>query len=118
MALKILILDDEQLDLFISTKLLSLEYEAEGFTTLPDLMEWIKGNDFDVLLSDYYLDNGLHATQVLNEILRDRTKTFKAFVVSSHIDNQQAQELKAAGYNGIIEKPLSIEKFKQAIGQV
>lgn len=115
--MKILILDDEQLDLFISKKLLSLEYEAEGFTAMPDLMNWVKGNDFDVFLSDYYLDNGLHATQVLKEILKEKPKIFKAFVISSHIDNQQAQELLAAGYDGTIEKPLSLEKFKQAIGQ-
>ncbi len=113
--MKILIFDDEQLDLFISKKLLSLEYEAEGFTALPDLMQWVKTNDFDVFLSDYYLDNGLHATAVLKEILKEKSKNFKAFVISSHVDNQQAQELRAAGYDGIIEKPLSLEKFKGAL---
>jgi DNA-binding response OmpR family regulator len=53
--LKILIVDDEELDLFINKKLLSLEFETEGFTTLKDAVNWARQNDFDVALIDYYL---------------------------------------------------------------
>jgi CheY-like chemotaxis protein len=110
---KILIVDDEQLDLFISKKLLSLEYQVEAFMSLPDATQWAQNNDFDVLLSDYYLGTGLHAHHVLEAIKGAKGgKTFKAFVLSNHIDERQHQELKAAGFNAIIEKPLSLEKFK------
>jgi DNA-binding NtrC family response regulator len=112
---KILIVDDEQLDLFISKKLLSLEYNVEGFHTLSETLLWIKENQFDVLLSDYYLDKGVDAHRVLKEILTVMDKTFKAFVLSSHIDGPQARELKTTGYDGVIEKPLSLEKFKSAL---
>jgi DNA-binding NtrC family response regulator len=112
---KILIVDDEQLDLFISKKLLGLEYTVEGFHTISETLLWIKENQFDVLLSDYYLDKGVDAHRVLKEILSVKDKTFKAFVLSSHVDGAQAQELKASGYDGVIEKPLSLEKFRSAV---
>jgi DNA-binding NtrC family response regulator len=114
---KILIIDDEQLDLFISKKLLSLEFQVEGFTTLPAMLEWAKVNTFDVLLSDYYLGTGLHANDVLKQLMDIKGKDYKAFVLSNHIDDRQAEELKKIGFDNIIEKPLSLEKFKNVMGQ-
>jgi DNA-binding NtrC family response regulator len=114
---KILIVDDEQLDLFISKKLLSLEHEVEGFTSLPDATKWAENNSFDVLLSDYYLGTGLHAHDVLSQISKVKGgKPFKAFVLSNHIDEKQAEELRKAGFDAIIEKPLSLEKFRSVVG--
>jgi DNA-binding NtrC family response regulator len=109
---KILIVDDEQLDLFISKKLLSLEHEVEGFSTIPEAVAWAQANAFDVLLSDYYLGTGVHAHDVLKALLEVKGKTFKAFVLSNHIDDKQADDLKKVGFTGMIEKPLSLEKFK------
>lgn len=114
--MKILIVDDEQLDLFISKKLLSLEFQVEAFTSLPDCLQWAKSNSFDVLLSDYYLGTGLHAHDVLKQLVALRGKDFKAFVLSNHIEEKQALELKETGFDGIIEKPLSLEKFKSVLG--
>lgn len=113
--MKILIIDDEQLDLFISKKLLGLEFEVEGFSTLPETVEWVKKNNFDVLLSDFYLDKGVNAHQVLKEILAVKNKTFKAFVLSSHFDGKQIEALKATGYDGVIDKPLSLDRLKSVM---
>jgi DNA-binding NtrC family response regulator len=113
---KILIVDDEQLDLFISKKLLSLEFQVEGFTNVPESVQWAKNNSFDVLLSDYYLGTGLHAQHVLKALLEVKPDGFKAFVLSNHIDETQALQLRQAGFHGIIEKPLSLEKFKAVVG--
>jgi DNA-binding NarL/FixJ family response regulator len=113
---KILIIDDEQLDLFISKKLLGLEFKVEGFTTIPAAVEWSRNNSFDVLLSDYYLGTGLHAQNALKELIKIKGRTFKALVLSNHIDENQAKQLRDAGFDGIIEKPLSLEKFKAVTG--
>lgn len=114
--MKILIVDDEQLDLFISKKLLSLEHEVEGFTTVPEAVAWAQANSFDVLLSDYYLGTGVHAHDVIKALIAVKGKTFKAFVLSNHIDEKQAEDLKQVGFNGMIEKPLSLDKFKSVLG--
>lgn len=113
--MKILIVDDEQLDLFISKKLLGLQHEVEGFQTLPEAVEWAKNNSFDILLSDYYLATGVHAPDVLQAIVALKGKNFKAFVLSNHVDDKQTAQLKSAGFDGIIDKPLSIDKFTSAL---
>ena len=109
--MKILIVDDETLDLFIAKKLLGLSYTVEGFTTVQETVLWAKSNAFDVVLIDYYLGPGLFAHHVLKELLNVRGQTFKAFVLSNHVDDNQSRELKEAGFVDIIYKPLTLEKF-------
>jgi DNA-binding NarL/FixJ family response regulator len=109
---KILIIDDESLDLFIARKLLALEFEVEGFTALSEILSWAKTNTFDVVLIDYYLGPGLFAHHVLKELLALHGPPFRAFVLSNHVDETQTRELKEAGFADIIYKPLTLEKFK------
>jgi len=112
---KILLLDDEQLDLFINTKLLSLEYEVEGFTTKKDMLAWAQLHNFDVAIIDYYLDTGLYAHHVLKELIALKGNTFKALVLSNYVDQQQIEELKSAGFQDILYKPLTLEVLKEKI---
>jgi DNA-binding NarL/FixJ family response regulator len=113
--LKILIVDDEQLDLFITKKLLSLEFEVEGFTDAKDTLAWAQHHPFDVVLIDYYLGPGEYPHAVLKELIALKGNSFKAFVLSNHVDDQQARELKEAGFAAIIYKPLTLEKFKDHV---
>lgn len=113
--MKILIVDDEQLDLFITKKLLGLQYEVEGFNQLSDAVLWASKNHFDVLLSDYHLSDGIQAFDVLTQIRVVKKDGYKAFVLSNHLDDQQANELKKAGFQGVLEKPITIEKFNNLL---
>lgn len=114
--MKILIIDDETLDLFISKRILGSEFQVEGFTTLSEATEWAKNNSFDILISDYYLSKGQHALDVLKALTDLKGKTFKAYVLTNYIDDGKIAELKQAGYNGVIDKPIVMEKFKSAVG--
>jgi DNA-binding NtrC family response regulator len=115
---KILIVDDEQLDLFITKKLLGLSFQVEGFTTLKEACDWAAKNPFDVLLSDYYLGHGLHAPDVLKGLRAVAGPAFRAMVLSNHIDEQQAEALRQAGFSAIIEKPITLEKFRDTIASL
>jgi CheY-like chemotaxis protein len=112
---KIVVVDDETLDLFVAKKLLSLAFDTEGFTTLPELMDWAKDNTFDIALIDYYLTPTLLAHDVLKELRALKGDSFRAFVLSNYVDDVQAKQLKAAGFESIIYKPLTLESFKQQI---
>jgi response regulator RpfG family c-di-GMP phosphodiesterase len=113
---KILIVDDEQLDLFINKKLLSLEFEVEGFTSLNDAITWAQNNTFDVALIDYYLGPNLYAHNALSELKAiKKGESFKAFVLSNFVDAKQSSELREAGFIDIIYKPLTLESFKSKI---
>jgi DNA-binding NarL/FixJ family response regulator len=112
---KILILDDEELDLFINKKLLALEFDVAGFTTIKEAANWAQQNDFDVAVIDYYLAPGVYANHFLMELKSIKGSDFKSFVVSNYIDEKQSAELKQAGFTGIIYKPLTLEGFKEKV---
>ena len=113
--MRILIVDDEQLDLFINKTLLSLEYEVAAFTTLDEAVAWAKNNTFDVAIIDYYLGPNLFAHHVLKELIALHGTTFKAFVLSNFVDGKQASDLKGEGFLDILYKPLTLENFREKI---
>jgi response regulator RpfG family c-di-GMP phosphodiesterase len=112
---KILILDDEELDLFINKKLLALEFDVAGFTSIKDATNWAQQNDFDIAVIDYYLAPGVYANHFLQQLKSIKGNNFKSFVVSNYVDEKQSAELKAAGFTEIIYKPLTLEGFKEKI---
>lgn len=115
--MKILIIDDESLDLFIARTILQGEFDVEGFTTLKDCLIWASSNDFDAVLVDYYLDTDLHATDVLAALQKVKSAPIRnAFVLSSFVDSNQLKELKKAGFEGVINKPISLEVIRARLG--
>ena len=93
-----------------------MEFEAHGFTSLNDTFDWAQNNDFDVALIDYYLKDGLLGIDALKKLRTIKGNSFKAIVLSNHVDDQQAKELLDAGFVSIMTKPFSMEKFKECIG--
>ena len=117
--MKILIIDDEPLDLFIAKTVLQGEFEVEGFTTLKDCLIWAGENDFDAVLIDYYLDTDLHATDVLEALRKLKSGAIKnAFVLSSFVDSAQLNKLKESGFEGVINKPISLAVIRAKLGVV
>jgi DNA-binding NtrC family response regulator len=114
--MKILIVDDEPVELFISKRFLGMAYQVEGFNTVSDAIQWAKNNPFDVLVSDFNLAPNVFAHDLLQSLLEIKGPTFKAYVLTNHVDDTQAATLRAAGFHDIIEKPLSLEKFKAITG--
>ncbi|HEY3430278.1 MAG TPA: response regulator [Cyclobacteriaceae bacterium] len=113
--MKILIIDDDQLELFIALKLLRMEYQAEGFKTLSDTLQWAQTNEFDLLISDNYISSTVRAEDVLKAIMEVKPKSYKAVVLTNFMDEPTLSRVKAAGFDGVIEKPLTLEKLKAAL---
>jgi CheY-like chemotaxis protein len=108
---KILLVDDEPLDLFIARKQLSLEFDVTAFTTSVESLQWARENTFDVALIDYYLGAEL-GSDLLKKIVAEVGKPFKAFLLTNFVDPQQVLSLKAEGFDDVIFKPLSTDKLK------
>jgi DNA-binding NtrC family response regulator len=108
--------DDEPIELFLSKRFLEKEFQVEGFNSIPDAMQWAKSHSFEILISDYYLGGGLHAHDLLNDLIKLKGKVFRAFVITNFIDASKTAELKKAGFDGILEKPISLENFKKIAG--
>ena len=116
--MKILVVDDEELDLFITSKTLSFEYEIQGFTSIKETVAWASENDFDVLLIDYYLGPGIYETDMLKEILPIVKGTVRPFVLSNYVDEKQILGLKNAGFEGIIYKPVTLDLFRKKVESI
>ncbi|MDH4090369.1 MAG: response regulator [Cyclobacteriaceae bacterium] len=114
--MRVLIVDDEELDLFIHKKLLSLEFETAGFTSVKDALAWAAQNDFDVAIIDYYLGTGIYANHMLKELIAIRGATFKAFVATNYVNDKQVIDLRASGFTDIIYKPLTLEILNSKLG--
>jgi DNA-binding response OmpR family regulator len=108
---KILLVDDEPLDLFIARKQLSMEFDVTAFTNSSETLQWAKDNEFDVALIDYYLGPELGST-LLKTLVNQKGKNFRAYLLTNFVDPQQVLALKAEGFDDVIFKPLSIEKLK------
>jgi two-component system, cell cycle response regulator len=108
---KILLVDDEPLDLFIAKKQLSQEYDVTAFSNSTEALAWAKENIFDIALIDYYLGPDL-GSQVLKSIVAVKEKNFKAYLLTNFVDQQQVLSLKAEGFDDVIFKPLNLEKLK------
>jgi len=113
---KILLVDDEPLDLFIAKKQLSLEFDVVAFSTSTEMLAWAKENKFDIALIDYYLGPDL-GSEVLKSLVAERGKDFKAFLLTNFVDPQQVLALKAEGFDDVIFKPLNTEKLKAHLNQ-
>jgi DNA-binding NtrC family response regulator len=114
--MKILIVDDESVELFISKRFLGMEFQVEGFNSVPEAVQWAKNNSFDILVSDFNLAANVFAHDLLKALLEVKGPTFKAYVLTNYVDDTQAATLRSAGFHDIIEKPLSLAKFKAAAG--
>jgi DNA-binding NarL/FixJ family response regulator len=114
---RILIVDDELLDLFIAKAVLQNEFQVECFTTLTDAIAWSMDNEFDAALIDYYLGPDTYATHVITALQNVKQRPIRnAFVLTSYVDSKQVQELMAAGFEGIINKPVSLEVVRSKLG--
>ena len=113
--MKLLIIDDEKLDLFIATKLLQDEFEVKGFTSPREALSWAADHDFDVAIIDYYLDDGVIGLDILKELRAKKGDQVKAILLTNHVEDDQAEHMKAQGFYNIIFKPVSLDKVKSAL---
>ncbi|MBS1680131.1 MAG: response regulator [Bacteroidetes bacterium] len=112
----ILLLDDENLELFITKTILEREFQVHGFNTLDEAVAWARNNPFDVLISDYYLDRGMTAQNALKALEEIKGKNFKSVVLTNYSDHKRVAEIMAAGFTGVVDKPLELAELKKIIG--
>lgn len=116
--MKILIVDDESLDLFIAKTTLGSEYQVEGFTSVDEAVKWAGNHSFDAVLIDYYLEPGTNAPEALAALRKACKDPIRnAFVLSSYVDHSQLRSLTDAGFSGVIGKPVSLDAVRARIGE-
>ena len=118
LPVKILIIDDEALDLFIAKKQLGFEFsDVTGFTSYREAIDWCKTNRPDIVHIDYYLEGHVTGAHVLKELLEIEGLTFIPYLLTNHVDADQVKSLKEQGFRDVIFKPLTVESFKEVVNR-
>jgi DNA-binding NtrC family response regulator len=111
--MRILIIDEDEISLYITQKVLCPEFEVNGFHSIDEAKNWAKDNHFDILLANYtvYRDPlPVHAIKELKDINGGK---FHSVIATTYIDPAQADQLLEKGYSNIFMKPISKAAFTE-----
>lgn len=114
--LRILLIDDDMESLSAFAELLKIEGAVVEVTTSPtEALTLLSAEKFDVLLSDL----GMPEMSGLDLIKRARiikpANAFRAFAITGDSGEDCVREVIAAGFDGHIAKPVSIDRLRIAL---
>jgi len=115
--LKVLLVEDDELNLQMSTILLgrlgcTVDFAYNG----AEAVAAVETREYDMVFMDVQMPvmSGLEATHRIRALKNDR-KNVPIFAVTAHADTQYEQSCLEAGMDGYISKPFDIEHISQII---
>lgn len=112
--MKILFIDDE-IELAASVKdlLEDLGHQVSCMTNVSDALKTLEDNRPDVIIVDFHMpvQNGLEFMSEARHLIHD----IPTFLLTGHINSDDAQEAKALGFREVYIKPIALE---QLVGQL
>ena len=116
MAKKILIVDDNEMarEVFVE-QLRVLGYETMTAENGQNALSCFEQQHFDLVLTDCQMPimNGYE----LAKTIRARKQSIPILAISGSDTKAERNECQAAGINGYLEKPVTLEQLKQAMNQ-
>lgn len=117
-GLKILLVDDNEINLLIASKFLS-RWEAI-VETAPDgliAVEKAKLKDYDIILMDIQMPNmdGYEATKTIRKIEHPTRKNVPILALTASVTLDVQEEVKRQGMNGFVTKPFVPQELLSAI---
>ena len=112
---KILIVDDNSLNIKVTTKILKdLKYQVDDCNSGEECLEKIsKGSKYDVILMDVQMPvmNGYEAATKIRAMKRPDAHTTRIYACTANTAVEDRQKATAAGMNGFIAKPIDVKKL-------
>ena len=121
MAIRVLIVEDDPINLLVAKKLLEKHFEITSATNGYQALEVIEKFDFDVILMDINLgDDALDGTEVMLKIKANPNKNFiKIYAVTSYALPEDRDRFLNFGFDYYFPKPINkdliIEKIREDI---
>ena len=115
---KILVLDDEEIQLEIAESILSeINYKVKVTSDVEKINSLVKSFDPDVILLDMILGDDKDGLDVYKEIIKTRPKQ-KVMIVSGFSESEKIQEAMKLGVKKYIKKPYTIKDIAVNIKEV
>jgi two-component system OmpR family response regulator len=114
---RIVVVDDvptigELLVRFLSKK----DYEVISFTKGTDALEYLKQNQADLVITDMYMPD-MNGLEVIKNV-RDIRINLPVILMSSYVDQEILDELKAIGIDNYLRKPFDLIALEQNIAKI
>ena len=112
---KILVIDDEEIQLDIAESLLTeINYKVKVTKNIDKINSLVKGFNPDIILLDMILGDDKDGLDVYKEIIKTRPKQ-KVIIVSGFSENERVKEALKLGVKKYIRKPYTIEDIASNI---
>jgi len=111
----ILIIDDDQTQIQIMSKILSkLGYQVAGAQTGEQAVEYVKQNKPDLLLLDLMLDPGIDGAETYRRI-KEINPDQRAIIVSAYEDSEKIDFAQSLGAARFVKKISTVESLGKAV---
>ena len=119
-SLRVLVVDDQETMRWIvqghlKTLLITRVFQADSATTA---LAMLKDQKYDLILSDYNMDNGSGLDLLKAVRANPLTKKLPFIMVTGNADAETVQTVLKAGVNNYIVKPISAAALRQRIEKV
>ncbi|MDA3838861.1 MAG: PAS domain S-box protein [Candidatus Delongbacteria bacterium] len=108
---KILVIDDEEIQLEIAQSLLNeINYKVKTTTKVNEVDSLVKNFDPDVILLDMIMGDDKDGLDIYKEIIKIRSDQ-KVIIVSGYSDSERIQEAMKLGVKKYVKKPYTLEEI-------
>ena len=112
---KILVVDDDEMILEVTQKILKiLGYDVTTATNGDEALEYIKKKSYDLLILDMIIPYSIDGTEIYKQSLK-YNKNQKAIIVSGYAESDRVKEAISLGVSKFIKKPFTKECISKAI---
>ena len=121
--LKILVVDDNALNLTVSTetlRLLNVSVKNETAENGKEALEKISANNYQLILMDGQMPvmNGLEALKILRASTDEKIKNIPLIAFTASVLKSEVSEWLTAGADDVLAKPFRIQQLVQSIAKV
>lgn len=109
--MRVLILDEDEVSLFVTKHTLAEKFDVHGFSKIENAKSWAASNAFDLFIMEYNPRRDRQMIDVLDQIRSAAPNTRSEFLAIiftlTRIHASRSKELHEAGFNKIYLRPLS-----------
>ncbi len=121
LRLHVLLAEDHEINRKVAAGLLQQQGCRVSFASNgSEALEALRGDDFDVILMDVQMPemDGVEATRRIRQLPDQRKARTPIVALTAHVMQTDMERFLAAGMDGIVEKPLDLDKLNSELARL